>query len=387
MKKLIRTSTIALSLDLLLNGQLEFLGRHYEVVAVSGDDQHLQNVRVREKVRTYGICMQRQISPLQDIRSLFRLYRFFMREKPLIVHSITPKAGLLSMIAARLAGVPIRMHTFTGLIFPTKTGILKNVLIMMDRLLCSMATNVYPEGDGVRKDLLRYKITSKDLKVIGHGNINGVNTEFYDPNQFANSQKLITRAKFGIAEKDFVFIFVGRLVADKGIDELVTAFTRLLDTRGNSVLLLVGPLERDQSPIKKSTEQTISDHPRIISAGFQQDVRQFYAIADALVFPSYREGFPNVVLQAGAMGLPAIVTNISGSNEIIENDKNGLIIPVRDESALFDAMIAMIDDTAGYQRMASMARANVEKRFEQKFVWSSWLAEYERLEKLQLGNV
>ena len=163
--KIIRTSTVAISLDFLLKGQLGFLSKEYEVVAVSGKDQHLEKVAYREGVRTEPVIMQRSISPIKDLVSLWKLFWLLKKEKPQIVHSITPKAGLLSMIAAKLAGVPVRIHTFTGLIFPTRTGLLQKLLINMDKLLCYCATNIYPEGKGVRSDLIQYKITSKPLKV------------------------------------------------------------------------------------------------------------------------------------------------------------------------------------------------------------------------------
>jgi hypothetical protein len=188
-KKLIRTSTIALSLDVLLKGQLSFLDKSYDVVAVSGEDAHLATVRQREKVRTVSVSIQRQISPLHDLVSLYRLYQVFKKEKPFIVHSITPKAGLLSMIAAYFAGVPHRVHTFTGLIFPSKTGLMRTVLIMMDRVLCSFATQVYPEGLGVRNDLLHYKITRKPLRVLANGNVNGIDTSYFSKTNFSFDQK------------------------------------------------------------------------------------------------------------------------------------------------------------------------------------------------------
>ena len=217
-KKLIRTSTVAISLDYLLKGQLAFLQNSYEVLAVSGQDEHLEVVTQREGVETQSLVMQRNISPLKDLKSLWQLYWLFKKEKPLIVHSITPKAGLLSMMAAYLAGVPIRIHTFTGLVFPSKTGIVKPILIVMDRILCRCATAIYPEGQGVRQDLILYKITNKPLRVLANGNVNGIDLEYFNPGFFSKEQKQSTRNSLGITPNDFVFVFVGRLVGDKGIN-------------------------------------------------------------------------------------------------------------------------------------------------------------------------
>ena len=320
--KLIRTSTVAMSLDFLLKGQLAFLNQHFEVVAVSGEDDHLKTVQEREGVRTIPLQMQRAISPLKDLIALVQLYFLFKKEKPEIVHSITPKAGLLSMLAAKLAGVPVRIHTFTGLIFPSKKGFLQKVLVLMDRLLCICATHVYPEGQGVKKDLKQYKITSKPLKVIANGNVNGIDTAYFSKEQVSVQEQQTLKKELDINENDFVFIFVGRLVGDKGINELVTAFSKLSSdnpqpTTVNLKLLLVGPLESELDPLQPNTLKEIESNSNVLTVGFQTDIRKYYAVANALVFPSYREGFPNVVLQAGAMGLPAIVTDINGSNEII----------------------------------------------------------------------
>ncbi|HJS00824.1 MAG TPA: glycosyltransferase family 4 protein [Flavobacterium sp.] len=377
--KLIRTSTVATSLAFLLKGQLAFFDQHYEVIAVSGEDEYLKTVAEREGVKTIPLEMQRSISPLKDVISLWKLYILFKREKPQIVHSITPKAGLLSMIAAKLAGVPIRMHTFTGLIFPTKKGLLQQVLIVMDRLLCFCATNVYPEGQGVKDDLKKYRITSKSLKVIANGNVNGIDTSYFSKEQVAVKDQGFLKKELSITESDFVFVYVGRLVGDKGINELVNVFSQLPNS--NSKLLLVGPFESDLDPLQAETVQEIEKNQNIISVGFQSDVRLYFAISDCLVFPSYREGFPNVVLQAGAMGLPSIVTDISGSNEIIVEGQNGIVIPVKNTNALQRVMLKMINEEVFYIELQKNTREMIVSRYEQKVVWEAILDEYIKLEK------
>ena len=375
--KLIRTSTVPISLDYLLKGQLRFLNQHFEVVAVSGEDEHLRTVAEREQVRTIPLTMQRAIRPLHDLVALWKLYRLFKKERPQIVHSITPKAGLLSMLAAKMAGVPIRMHTFTGLIFPSKTGVFQQLLIKMDQLLCWAATHIYPEGNGVKHDLENYKITSKPLQVLANGNVNGIDLEFFSCAQVSTEQKDQLQQELGIQPNDFVFIFIGRLVGDKGINELVKAFSQL--ETPNSKLLLVGPFEAELDPLLPETLKVIETHSNIISVGFQADVRPYLAISDCLVFPSYREGFPNVVMQAGAMGLPSIVTNINGCNEIIEEGINGLIIPPKDSMALQNAMICLLEDKNVYKNLKNNARQMITSRYEQKLVWEALLEEYRRL--------
>lgn len=368
-----------MSLDLLLKGQLSFLNKHYHVVAVSGQDAHFETVASREGVTMVPLSMCRTISPIKDVVSLVKLYFLFKKEKPFIVHSITPKAGLLSMIAAYFAGVPVRIHTFTGLVFPSKTGAMKQLLIVMDKLICKCATNIYPEGEGVKNDLIKNNITKKSLNVLANGNINGIDLDYFNPNKISkiDSQKL--QNSLQVQETDFIFIFIGRLVADKGINELITAFAKLSKQNKKVKLLLVGPLEQELNPISKETLLEIQQNSSILSVGYQDAVRDYLALADALVFPSYREGFPNVVLQAGAMGLPSIVSNINGCNEIIQNNHNGIIIPVKNEIAIFDAMQLLLEDEKKFQFLQSNARVSIESRFDQQVVWNALLNEYKKI--------
>lgn len=383
--KLIRTSTIPVSLNILLKGQLMFLNKHYNIIAVSGKGKDLEEVAEREKVVVHKIEMRRNISLMKDLITLIKLYSFFRKEKPLIIHSITPKAGLLSMAAARFAGVPVRMHTFTGLIFPAHIGIMQKILIKMDQVLCACATNIYPEGVGVMNDLLSYKITSKPLKVLANGNVNGIDSSYFDPKLYSTEDKQKLRNDLKIQADDFVFLFVGRLVGDKGINELVEAFKRLDSEMGRkrnvSKLLMVGDFERDLDPLLPEKLSEIEINPNIITVGYQSDVRPYFAISNALVFPSYREGFPNVVMQAGAMGLPSIVSNINGCNEIIIEEENGLIIPPKNTNALYQAMFKFVVDRSLVNKLKTNSRRMIVERYEQQAVWDAILAEYKRLEE------
>lgn len=380
-KKVIRTATVGISLNYLLKGQLAFLQNNYEVIAVSSNDEFFTLVGERENVKMIPIMVSRNISIISDLKSFVKLYLLFRKEKPLIVHSITPKAGLLSMTAAYFAKVPIRIHTFTGLIFPTKLGFLKQVLIIMDRLLCRFATAVYPEGQGVKTDLIKHGITNKPLKVLANGNVNGINLEHFNMNLFSKEHQQNLRNSLRIAPDDFVFIFVGRLVGDKGINELVSAFKLFHNTNKQNIkLLLVGSFEYKSDPLQTEILQLINTNKNILSVGFQNDVRSYLAISNCLVFPSYREGFPNVVIQAGAMELPSIVTNISGCNEIIVDGVNGCIIPVKDIKALYEAMLKIMKDSSLRTHLIQNARPMIASRYEQSLVWESILEEYKRLE-------
>lgn len=381
MNKLIRITTVPISLDKLLEGQMSFLKNNYEIIAISSNDSQLKKIGVKENIRTFCVEMTRKITPIKDLKSIWKLYRFLRREKPLIVHSITPKAGLLSMISAKLAGVPIRIHTFTGLIFPTRKGILQKVLVSTDRLLCSCATHVYPEGKGVMQDLIDYGITNKPLKVLANGNINGIDINYFDPSLYNQNQKSELKTILGINDLDFVFIFVGRLVGDKGINELITAFESISNNNKQVKLILVGSQEPELDPLNQETIQTINNNKNIISVGFQSDVRPYFSISNCLAFPSYREGFPNVVMQAGAMGVASIVTNINGCNEIIIEGKNGTIIPSKNIEYLESKMTKFINDKTYVESLALNAREMIVSRYERNVVWNAILDEYKRIEK------
>ena len=383
-KKLIRVSTVPVSLYLLLEGQLKFLSHDFDVLGVSSPGKYLEMVKEREGIQVFAVEIKRHISPLSDIMSLYQLYRLFKKEKPDIVHSLTPKAGLLSMIAAFFARVPHRLHTFTGLVFPSKTGVIKNILILMDKLLCKCATNIYPEGNGVKLDLINYKITNKPLNIIANGNINGIDTEFFSNESLKQEDVLDFRAKYNIKQNDFVFVFIGRVVRDKGINELIKSFCNLEKTRLMIKLMLVGDFEPELDPVDDATLAEIKINENIIYVGFQTDVRPFLHIANVFVFPSYREGFPNVLLQACSMELPCIVTDINGSNEIIENGINGLIVKPKSVFELQESMTKMINHKYDLKAMGRRSRRKIIAGFTTKLVWNSLLEEYKNLLKYPL---
>ena len=357
--KLFRVTTVPKSLNSFCNGLLKELKHEgYEVVAVSSPGEELNELAEREGVRTIAVPMERRISPFKDMKSLWQMYRVMRHERPDMVHSMTPKAGMVTMVATWLARVPIRIHTFTGLVFPTSTGLKRRILMFTDWLTCACATHIIPEGEGVKADLLNNKITKKDIRVLGHGNIRGIDLDKFKP----EPRQPHTEGR------GFTFVFVGRLVGDKGINELIEAFSRLNKEHPETRLVLVGPEEEKIDPIKPETAAEINRNQAIEAVGKQKDVRPFFASADALVFPSYREGFPNVVIEAGAMGLPSIVTDINGSREIIIDGKNGMIVPSKNAEALYEAMKHFVENPEDVKRMAENARPLIASRYEQSYV-------------------
>jgi len=395
MKKIVRIITVPISFNL-LKGQLHFMAQFYEVIGVSSPGKMLETVETEEKIRVQAIEMTRKITPFKDLKSLCQLYCFFRKEKPFIVHSHTPKAGIAGMMAAWLAGVPNRLHTVAGLPLMETNGVKRKLLNTVEKLTYTFATKIYPNSYGLKDFIINNKLCKPDkLEVIAQGSSNGINTAFFDPALYSAEDKRLLRKDLNIGERDFVFIYVGRLVKDKGINELVAAFGRLKSESNRFLnnddstftssspipkLLLVGTLEQELDPLFPETLEKIQSDHDIIYVGYQDDVRPYFAISDVLAFPSYREGFPNVVMQAGAMGLPSIVTNINGCNEIILEGKNGMIIPPKNEEALFEAMKYIMKHSTERQKMRKAARPLITSRYEQQLVWEALLEEYRSLE-------
>ncbi len=391
--KIIRCATIGLSLNIFCKGILQDLKEQgYEVEAVSSPDDDLKEVAAREDVRTIGVEMERKISLFKDMKALWALYHVFRAEKPDMVHSMTPKAGLLCMMAAWLARVPYRIHTFTGLIWPTTSGIKRKILMMTDRITCACATHVIPESLGVLDDLKNFGITQKPMHLLGYGNVKGVDLSYWK-----NTEELKVKSEelkvCSASEKIFTFLFVGRIVGDKGINELVAAFNKLIERKkeeGRSYrLVLVGWIEDHLDPVAPETRQLIDAMPEIEAVGPKpvEDLLAYYATADCFVFPSYREGFPNTVLEAGAMELASIVTDINGCRDIILKAvdsncvsqhlqpgetmsirENGVMVPSKDADALYEAMCWMITHEEERLLMGKRARQIITERWEQGFV-------------------
>ncbi len=374
-KKIIRTATIPTSLATFCKDQLRELSEKYEVVAVSSPLPELEQIRKDEGVRVCAVDMKRQIAPLSDLKSLWKLYKLMRAERPWLVHSMTPKAGLLSMLAAWMARVPYRIHTFTGLIWPTAEGMKRRILILMDKILCACATHIIPEGQGVKRDLECHGITRKPMRVLAYGNVRGIDLDYY-----CRNEEVVSDAEKIKREDVFTFIFVGRIVRDKGINELVNAFVEFNSLYPKTRLLLVGRMESELDPLLPETIAKINNCKAIEPVGSQADVRSWMAASDALVFPSYREGFPNVVIEAGAMGLPSIVTDINGANEIIKDGLNGIIIPVKDEKRLLEAMIEMYTNDEMRNNMAEKALPMVASRYECHMVRQALYDFYESLQ-------
>ena len=279
------------------------------------------------------------------------------------------------MVAAWASFIPHRIYTVTGLRYQTATGFKKKILILMERLSCFFATKVIPEGLGVKQILESDKITSKELSLVHNGNINGVDTELFKKNH-----QLEQEGKTLIPDDNkFTFLFVGRMVKDKGIEELLEAFKNFHSKHSYSRLVCVGGIEENDNPLSPDALEYLNNGEDIIATGFQHNVRPYMAAADVFVFPSYREGFPNVLLQACSMELPVIATDITGSNEIICDGVNGCLVPVKDIRTIEEKMEFLYSNSQERERFGRNGRQIIERKFKQEDVWQALLDMYNNL--------
>lgn len=347
---------------------------------MSSDKDRLEQFGRENRVGVKSIGLSRTISPWTDLKCIWVSYRYFKKVRPTIVHSHTPKAGFVGMTAAYLAGVPIRLHTVAGLPLMESRGFKRWILKRVEGFTYRMATEVYCNSEGLRQYMSEEGLRNESkVKIIANGSSNGIDIRYFSPANYSEEKIAQIRKDLGIPESAMVYVFVGRMVKDKGINELIKAFTELQGSRPDCFLLLVGPFESELDPLLPETLQTLETHAKIIHLGFQKDVRPYLACSDALVFPSYREGFPNVVMQAGAMGLPSIVSDINGCNEIIGDEINGLLVPAKDSTALRKAMLRLLDNQELTGSLAGVAREMISSRFERRMVWEELASEYKRL--------
>ena len=364
-----------------MQGQLKFLNQYFEVVGLAADTGQLQQVAEREGIRVIDVPMHREIALGADWKCLWQLRRIFRNERPDVVHANTPKGSLLSMIAAKMAGVKTRIYLVTGLRYKGATGKKRWLLKNMERLTCRFATKVIPEGEGVKRILQEEHITQKPLQVVHYGNINGIDTQYFsrETTEAEHGSRDKIRERIGLKPDDFAFVFIGRMAHDKGMHELAEATRSLKDRYPQLKVILVGRFEQELDPIPEEDKDFLEHDEAVKFVGYQSDVRPFLLAADALAFPSYREGFPNVVMQAGALSLPLLVTDISGCTDIVTDGENGIVIPPRDAKALTDKMEYLMTHPEVCSQLADAARPSIMSRYEQKDLWQALLKMYNSL--------
>jgi glycosyltransferase involved in cell wall biosynthesis len=379
--KILRITTVPISLKILTKGQMRFLSENgFEVHCASAEGMEIESLFEYEKINSHTILpLKRTINPFADIKAIYACYKLIKNLKPAIVHTYTPKAGLIGMAAAYFAGTKIRMHNVTGLPLMEASLFKKAILIIVERMVYRFATNVYVNSFGLLEYIKTNISTHNKVKILGNGSTNGIDTEYYKKNEDLEiiSEKIKTQN--GLEPQHFVWLFIGRLVKDKGINELLIAFENLSKTNTKVKLVLVGPYENDLDPISDKSKEIIATNKSIIVTGFVEDVRPFLVLADCLVFPSYREGLPNVPMQAACFNLPIIATNINGCNEMVNDNVNGILIQPKNSEKLLEAMNIILSNKLLRTNFIQVTRCIIEEKYNQKKVWSNLLNEYKIL--------
>lgn len=370
--KLAYVTTHAISAENLMNGQLTFLReRGFDITVIAAPSESLDIVREREQVAAIPLPIEREISPAADARTLVALCGILRKLRPDIVNAGTPKAGLLGMIAAKLTGVPVRLYTLRGLRLETTSGFKERLLSTTERIASSCAHQVICVGESLRQEYVRRKLApARKTTVLRHGSSNGVNAERfqYSADQFIRIGQL--RESLSIPPLAPVIGFVGRLTRDKGIVDLHEAFTRLLDEFPDLRLVLIGwPEEGD--PVPSEVWKCIEQHPQIIRTGAIKDPSLYYGLFDVFVFPSYREGFPNVPMEAAAAGVPVVGYQATGTLDAVQDGATGTLVPLQDSAALAAAAANYLRNPLLRRRHGEAGRNRVLKDFRREELWQA----------------
>lgn len=366
-----------------LEGQTGYMkARGFEVVGVSSPGPYQTTFAERERVELHSVEMPRRITPLRDLVSVLRLARLLRRLRPTIVHAHTPKGGLLGMMAAWLARVPVRIYHIRGLPYVTAAGRRRALLTWSERIAARLSHRVFCVSHSLRRLAIADGIVAEEKIVtfLG-GSGNGVDaTGRFDPDHPAGdreARRQALRARLGIPAGAVVVAFVGRVVRDKGVGELAEAWTSLAPRFPGAHLLVAGPLE-PQDPVDPATLHTLRTHPRVHLLG-ESDTRDVYSAADLVVLPTYREGLPNVPLEAAAMRLPVVATRIPGCADAVRDGETGRLVPPRDAAALADAIALYLADPALRAADGERGRQMALTDFSREAIWEAVYAEYRRL--------
>lgn len=374
--KLFITTTVARTFTF-FRGQTSLWEDSFDVCAISSERDKLIDFAQTEGIRYSYMPMHREISLVSDVCCLLRFIWLFIKERPHIVHGNTPKASMLSMVAAWLTQRPVRIYMCHGLRYQTTTGNLRRILMFMEKLSCSCATQVICVSEGVRKQLVKDGLCKEGKgKVVGYGTAGGIDVNYFTRNAIIGAPD--KRAELGISKNAFVFSFVGRIVKDKGINELVAAFDKLSQDHGVS-LILVGPQEKDLDPIKRETEELIKANKHIYAVGRQNDVRSYLAASDSFVLPSYREGVGMVLLEANSMDVPCIASDIIGCNDVVTEGVNGELVQPRSADALYHKMKDWAEHREYVEKLAKGCRNYVISRYSSEDVRRAYYQELKSL--------
>ncbi|MBI3741908.1 MAG: glycosyltransferase family 4 protein [Chloroflexi bacterium] len=368
-----------LSLHYLLLNQLRFLQKKgYIVTGISSPGAETKYLN-QTSIRFLPIQITRHpFTPIHDLRALWQLYQTFRRERFTIVHTHTPKPGLLGQLAAKVAGVPVIVNTLHGFYFHERmTPLLRRFYIAIEKIAAACSDVILSQNSEDVETAIQEGICQREkIKFLG----NGIDLDRFDPGRMEREKVNRTRADLGIAKNARVVGFVGRLVREKGLLELFAAMRLVSERVPNVILLVVGPVDsekRDALSSETAREYGIEANCRF--TGLRQDMPELYSLMDVFVLPSHREGFPRAPMEASAMGVPSIVTDIRGCRQVVEQGQNGLLVPLGDVNALADAITTLLNDSEIARKMSQAARRIAQERFDERFVFERVQEEYAHL--------
>ena len=361
-----------------LKQQIKYLhSAGMDITLISSDGPQLSKLELGNRLNHIVIRIERKPAPLRDLIALFRLIAVFRKRRFKIIHSTTPKAGLLTAIAARIAGVAIRIHTFTGQRWLTMSGLMGWIAKYSDRLIAKLNTYCYADSKSQVKFLVDEGITdSSRIGVLGSGSLAGIDVDRFDRKRFKKEFRDRKKEELGITEA-IIIIFVGRLNHDKGISELLTAFSTLCNTR-RVELLLVGPMELNDNDIDSRLKYEIQLNKHIHTTGYTDSPENYLAVADVLCIPSYREGFGTVVMEAASMGIPTVGTRINGLIDAVVEGKTGFLVPPHNGGELTKALEKLVDSQLLRQEMGKAALKRCRDEFDYRALNGKLVDEYER---------
>lgn len=370
--KIFRIATVSHSLSILLKGQFLYLKeKGYDFYLICNPDENIVETSKQEGTNFISLRLTRKITPLQDLGCLLRLIFLIIKERPDIVHTHSPKAGLIGMLASYVCRVPLRVHTVAGLPLVERTGLIKELLILLEKLCYKCANKVLFNSAKQAQFVADLNWISKDkIDIIGAGSSNGIDLEYFSSTNELEKAACDVREQLLIKKDDVVLTFIGRMSKSKGINELVAAFNILSNDYSNLKLLLVGADEPIE-PLTAETYGLIKSRVDIIRIGHQRDIRPYFLIADIFIFPSYREGFPQVLMQASVMNCCIVATDINGCNEIVHNMENGLLIPVKSIQAIVDACSFLIENSEVREKLTCLGAEKIISKFDQKRFWEN----------------
>lgn len=370
-----------MALRYLLPGQMHFMQQNgFEVIMISADGPELKDVLQTEQCRHVIVPMTRKITPLQDLKCLFQLVKIFKKEQPDIVHSHTPKAGLLGMLAAKLSGVKVRIHTVAGMPLMVEKGAKLQLLKFIEKLTYWAANHVWPNSNSLYNYIVDNKFTSTSkLNIIGKGSTNGININRFSKAVLNETTVLEVKNTINYSSAKKYLLCIGRLVADKGIVELVNVFTTLQKKHAHLQLVVVGDYEQALDPLPAAIMQQIETNPGITHIKWTQQVEYFMHIAHYFVFPSHREGFPNVLLQAGAMELPIICSRIAGNVDIVQHQQTGLIFETANQLQMEEQIEYAITNPGKMRYMSDNLVQIIKSDYQRENIWQNLLSSYKSL--------